>query len=422
MAQIVNDVSTPTPEEQPKKEQPVSTEPVETTPPTETLDKESIQALRRRKRKSIYDHVSFRSLYEYSDTVESIREKSKLALTKHIEAHKAYWQALRTRVGSFHNLDVNHPLFTNNGAIPYAKEICGYGVYTVPIGATERRETETDDTTEYSIASSLIHICDPFNGITTSEADCLKVADALREYLDLGIFPTVAMPIDFSNQISIAEKYEHVKHQDDIGIIIDIQTERVGKEEMELIATVLWNPTYTANYQATMYGCFSGCIKMVDVVEMPKPWSAINDISNIFSAGVPVFELEPNTMVLGMISANHELRDLIDSALTSGQVMFGFVEHLIAQMHGMSQRIMEAANPETKQPTPQDGTPAPTNHMPVEVGPVETPAYEGPSDVPVEDASEVDDIGRRMRLYDGDADDCGPEPIYNAFRVDDDEL
>lgn len=434
MAQIVNDAtSAATATAQVSS----TTQPVQTTsqqaPVEAPVEKEDTIVLRKRARKSLYDHVSFKSLYEYSDTIESIRDRSKLALTKHIEAHKMFWRALHERVGTYINLDTTHPLFSNNGAIQGAKNVNGYGIHSLPIPAAEVRNSEGDDVPQegYKIVSSLIHIVDGYNGSSFSWDICKKIHDNLTEYLQLGIFPVVDMPIPYMDQLGISEKYEHVKHEHDVGIVIDLQVEACPDDTCQLFAVVLWNCNYTDEYAASMYGCFSGYISMVDTLSLPKPWAAINDVSNLYSVGVPVFEYRPNTLELQFICDNHELRDLINTALTTGQVNFDFVDHLIARMQSMTE-AMRPVDPATEKPEP-------TQHAKIEVSdgssnPVATqqeveafhgetrPAYEGSDQVPVEDASTIDEVGRRMRLYDGDADDADPEPIYNAFRVDEDNL
>lgn len=422
MAQIVNDAA-PIPQntlpEPPKAEEPVD--------PRAGLDTAGIQALLRKKRKSLYDHVPFKSLYEYSETIGAIRALSKTAITKHIEAHKAYWQTLHSRVKTFVGMDTTSPLFSNGGTIQYAKNVDGYGVYTVPITDPREQHNETEIDIEFSVVSSIIHITDPYNGICMTKDACERMAKQLGEYIAVGLYPVVNVPMDFRSMMSSADKYGTVaRGGDDVGIIVDLQMERVGEDDGEdsyyLFGTVLWNPqSYTISYGPSMYGCFSGIIEMIDTTKAPSAWNPINDVCNLMAPGIPVFEFRPNTMALQTLVSNHELQDLVNTAMVTGQVTFDFVVHLMAKIKNMTEQIAAASAARPTVPGPKHNVPAEVKPDKVPTEPAPVPAYEGNDDeVPVEDASQIDDVGRRMRLYDKEGGDEGdPEPIYNAFIGDD---
>lgn len=319
------------------------------------------------RKKDLYNHVSFGDLYGYNAPIKSLLDLSKTMFTKYIESGIEHWKKWLA----------THPLSTF-GHQPFEIAIDG-GIFRVPI--TNYREAEDEETGPKEVLFSVEQIIDPYDIVMPREnlEACVK---RLREYISIGLYPLVCAPMSEDQVYRSYEKYDEcAPGRDIVGTIIDVVD--FGDA---IAAIIMWHPCYNDELTVETLNTRSGDLRLRDMIRTPQVWRDPETVSPI-NFGIPIYEYTPMRMALANINEVFGFADYINEAVVTGNLKLDFVDKILSQATETARQMVAAL-------TPPSDTPADEDQPPI-------------FDVPVIDASDDDELGHRLRLYDEDCGDYG---------------
>lgn len=323
----------------------------------------SPEEMHNRRKKDLYNHVSFDSLYSYNACIMSIRELSKKLFTQYIMAGIEQWKnKLKTYgfTGAHYGTD---PSDVDNELV------------AIPI--KEYQEGMEEESSSRAIYFSLVEMVESYD-IMHRKPNVLY--DRLHSYIELGLYPLVSAPMSEEDAYASFEKYDSLTPGRTImGTIVEVLQQGVDGER--LVALVMWNPDFVESYSLELLMSKAGDLRLRDLLKTPSAWVDSDD-NSITNFGVPIYEYTPMRMGLSNITYVDGYSDYLNEAVVTGHLKLDFVDQLCAKLKDSS-ALMSALNQSAKETPVEEPAPAIT-------------------DVPVEDASVSDDFGHKLRLYSSD--------------------
>ena len=322
------------------------------------------------RKKDLYDHVSFDELYSYNQPISNLRELSRKLFTQYIMSGVQHW---RNELGFAKGyLGVDFGLFRGDTE---------HELFTVPI-VDLKDEFVGDANAPTELAFSVIEIVEPFDVVYSKEHEGTRLTSELKSFIDLGLYPLVVSPMRESEIYDSFEKYDDVVHgYAAIGTIVDINEFPEGDSVIHYVATIMWDPNYGRETTKELILSKNGYLVLRNLVRTPTQWREPNE-NLVTNFGIPIYEYQAMRSDLAIINNVDGFNAYINEAVVTGHLDLDFVRSALnmatataEKVNEQHQAIMSGAKWQ-KDLTPQS-----------------------PS-VDVIDASENDDFGHRLHLYD----------------------
>ena len=327
-------------------------------------------------RHDLQNHVSVDQLYAYNETIQEIQRLSQGFFGTYITQSVKYWSEKLATVGFF---GTSYGLFKGDTE----REILHTSI-------TLKENLDVEEPSE--VLSSIVEILDPFDTGFKSNADgALTVFNKLRNFIELGLYPLVVQPMSDADFYDAFEKYDNgFEGMQCIGTIVAVE-HFTQDESHHIVATVLWNPTFTQDYPTELLISKAGTLTLANLIPTPSYWVDRGEalVTNI---GLPLYVYKPMRQIIEEIRFIDSFQDYLNEAVVTGNITLDFVSSLLNHTSETITELTSVLEKSAKEKSPSEKeTLSQTSAIP-----------EVQEDVLVENAADDDAFGHRLRLYDDD--------------------
>lgn len=322
----------------------------------------------------LYNHVAVDELYAYNEPIVNLNTISKTFFSQYIQNGIKYWSEKLAGIG-----------FAGAQYGPIRGDVSSE-VCMLPI----KHREGLDEGEPTDVCISIMEMVDPLN-VSYKEVDVQ--INRLHEYIDLGLYPLVTMPISEDDLFYGFEKYDDTtKARDVVGTIVDVSRSIENDGKTHVIATILWDPYLPSRTSINMLMAKTGYLKMVDMILTPEKWKDM-DRGGHTNMGVPIYEFTSMNQSIYEIGHVADFEDMLNEAVVTNRVNLDFVTHLLQHTGATLSELMDKLSSNQEK---MEGT---AGQKEASQTPVNADIQE---DVPVENAAERDVFGHMLRLYEED--------------------